>query len=114
MHKTLILLMILNLLWVNDDRIEYIFEVESTTSMTSALQRGSNVENDVKKIMLFPSDRLKQFERKMKAPMFNERFIGDNWQFILFEDFLKAWTKKKTKLVIDEIFPFWCKNNSSK
>jgi DNA modification methylase len=93
----------IDLLWVNDDRIEYIFEVESTTSMTSALQRGSNVENDVKKIMLFPSDRLKQFERKMKAPMFNERFIGDNWQFILFEDFLKAWTKKKTKLVIDEI-----------
>lgn len=93
----------IDLLWVKNDRIEYIFEVESTTSMTSALQRGSNVEYDVKKIMLFPSDRLKQFERKMKAPMFNESFIGDNWRFILFEDLLKAWTKRKSKLVIDEI-----------
>ena len=90
----------IDILWIKNDRIEYVIEVESTTSMTSALQRGSNVDNDVPKIMLFPEDRLGQFERKMKTPMFSERFEGDNWKFILFEELYRAWYEKKEELKI--------------
>jgi len=93
----------IDILWIKNDRIEYVIEVESTTSMTSALQRGSNVDIGVPKLMLFPSDRHKQFERKMKNPMFFERYENDNWKFILFEELYKAWNQKSNKLKIDEI-----------
>jgi len=93
----------IDLLWIKDDKIEYVLEVESTTSMTSALIRGSNIENNICKIMLFPSDRHNQFLRKMKNPMFKERFVNDNWHFILFEYLINAWSKSKAKLVIDEL-----------
>ena len=71
--------------------------------MTSALQRGSTIDKDVPKIMLFPSDRVKQFERKMKTPLFNERYESDNWKFVLFEELYKAWNKLKANLIIEEI-----------
>jgi hypothetical protein len=93
----------IDVLWIKNDTVKYIFEVESTTSMTSALQRGSTIDKDVPKIMLFPSDRVKQFERKMKTPLFNERYESDNWKFVLFEELYKAWNKLKANLIIEEI-----------
>ncbi|MCF7810755.1 DNA adenine methylase [bacterium] len=86
----------IDLLWIKDDRVYCAFEVESTTSMTSALQRCSNLEKDVKKIMLFPQDRINQFKRKMKSPLFNERYESDNWSFVLFEELYKEWDKHKS------------------
>ncbi len=93
----------IDILWIKDDKIEYAIEVESTTSMTSALQRGSNIQKEVPKIMLFPSDRYNQFERKLKNPMFTERYEGDSWSFILFEELYKAWNKKWDKQLLDDI-----------
>jgi 16S rRNA G966 N2-methylase RsmD len=93
----------IDLIWIFGDKVEYAFEVESTTSMTSALQRGSVMDKEIPKIMLFPQDRFGQFERKMKTPMFYERFNSDSWKFVLFEKFYMAWDKKKTDLIINEI-----------
>jgi DNA modification methylase len=104
----------IDILWIKDDNIEYVIEVESTTSMTSALQRGSNVNKEVPKLMLFPSERFKQFERKIKTPMFSERFESDNWKFILFEELYKAWNQKKNNLMIEEITNLGLKLNSKK
>jgi len=94
----------IDILWIKNDRIEYVVEVESTTSMSSALHRGSNVGKDVPKIMLFPADRFKQYERKMKTPLFYECFVEGNWHFILFEELYKAWNDKKSGLRIEDIF----------
>jgi hypothetical protein len=95
----------IDVLWIKDDKIEYLFEVECTTSMTSALERGSNVEPLVKKVMLFPNDREIQYKRKMKSPMFKERYISDNWNFILFNSLLSTrFPTKKKKVNIEELF----------
>jgi hypothetical protein len=93
----------IDLLWIKDESVQYAFEVESTTSMTSALQRCSNIDSSVTKIMLFPEDRIRQFERKMKSPLFNERYVSDNWNYILFENLYKAWDKLKNNTIINEI-----------
>lgn len=94
----------IDILWIKDKKVHYSFEVESTTSMTSALQRGSNLKKDVKKVMIIPEDRTQQFLRKNKSPMFNERYNNDNWHIILFGDLYKAWDKCKSKVNIDNLF----------
>lgn len=80
------------------------FEVESRTSMTSALQRGSNVEKDIPKIMLYPVDRQNQFNQKMKSPLFGERFVNDNWKIILFDVLYSNWNKTKRDIDIRALF----------
>ena len=93
----------IDILWIKDNKIEYAFEIESTTSMTSALQRGSNLNKDAKKIILIPVEREGQFYRKMKSPMFSERYNMDNWGIIFFDVLYSNWSKEKTKTNIDEI-----------
>jgi DNA modification methylase len=104
----------IDILWIKEDKIEYAIEVESTTSMTSALQRGSNVDAQVPKIMLFPLDRYHQFERKMKNPLFYERFKYDNWNFLLFEELIRSWNKPWNIKQLDEILNTVPKQNSKK
>jgi 16S rRNA G966 N2-methylase RsmD len=93
----------IDLLWIKDHSVRYVFEVESTTSMTSALLRGSNIAQSVPKIMLFPEARLKQFEKKMKTPMFLERYTKDNWNFIVFDNLYHEWNNMRTNINISEI-----------
>ena len=90
----------IDILWIKNNEIEYMFEVECTTSMTSALQRGSNLSPEVKKIMLFPIDREKQFQQKMKSPMFIQRFEEDNWSTIIFDNLYNAWSVDKSNTEI--------------
>lgn len=93
----------IDLLWIKNDKIEYAFEAECTTSMTSALQRGSNLKSTVKKIMLIPVERENQLNRKMKTPMFGERFNDENWGVVLFDVLYAKWNKAKTKIKINEL-----------
>jgi hypothetical protein len=72
--------------------------------MISALQRGSNVLQSISKIMLIPVDRYNQFQKKMKSPMFFERFDNDNWNIILFDVLYQTWSKNGKKTDIEELF----------
>ena len=73
------------------------FEIESTTSMTSALRRVSNVANEVPKYMIIPQDREAQFLRKMKSPLFYEHFKNENWHLLYFEKLKEEYSKHKRK-----------------
>ena len=44
-------------IWIKDDIIQTIFEIEFTITMTGALLRDSNVENSVEKFMVLPEER---------------------------------------------------------
>ncbi len=94
----------IDLLWIKDDKIEFLFEVECTTSMTSALQRGSNVEKEAGKILLFPMERENQFANKMKNPLFCQNFNDNNWKYIVIDELHSAWNKKKNDLNIHDLF----------
>ena len=93
----------IDMLWIKNDKIEYVIEVESTTSMTSALHRGSNFNHELPKLMHFPKDRFRQFVRKMKTPLFYERYSEDNWKFIIFEELYKSWNNKNIATIFEEI-----------
>jgi hypothetical protein len=93
----------IDLLWIRDRQIMAIFEIESTTSMMSALMRGSNVDNAVDKFMILPEERETQFSNKMTSPLFREHFENENWKVIFFDALRAAYTKEKTDLDIFSI-----------
>ena len=46
----------IDLIWIKDIIIKAIFEVESTTTMTSALLRGSNLDKEIANIKIGGTD----------------------------------------------------------
>jgi 16S rRNA G966 N2-methylase RsmD len=93
----------IDLLWIQDKKILAVFEIESTTSMMSALMRGSNVDTAVDKFMIIPEERETQFNNKMTSPLFREHFENENWKIIFFDALRAAYTKEKINLDIYSI-----------
>jgi hypothetical protein len=94
----------MDLLWLNGNEVIRAFEVECTTTMTSGLQRGSNLSATVPKTMVIPEEREQDFERKMKSPLFSEHFEKDNWTLAYFNTLREAFTKTKAKTALEALF----------
>ncbi len=76
----------IDVLWIKDGIVKYAFEVENSTSITSALERCSNIKDvTVKRIMVVPQERKNFLERKKKEPMFIDYFTKDNWKVIWYD-----------------------------
>ncbi|MBM3333447.1 DNA adenine methylase [Candidatus Sumerlaeota bacterium] len=86
----------IDVLWLRGNRVEAVFEVEATTSMTEALKRGSNVEQAVAKYLVIPQDREGDLRRKMRSPLFEEYFRRDSWNPVFCERLQKELTRLKT------------------
>ena len=93
----------MDLLWLKGNEVVRAFEIECTTTMTSGLQRGSNLPVDVPKTMAIPEAREKDFERKMKSPLFSEHFSKDNWSLLYFDAFRQAFVKMKTRTSVEDL-----------
>jgi len=93
----------IDLLWIKSNKINAVFEVESTTSMMSAIMRGSNVDASVDKFMILPEEREAQFNNKMTSPLFREHFENENWKMIFFDALRAAYAKEKTDLDVYSI-----------
>jgi len=92
---------LIDVIWYEGFSIKYIFEVENSTSITSAIERASNIpeEYEVKRVIVIPEERQKMFERKMNEPMFEEGYKKYKWQTIHYDalkDFYKLHKSKKT------------------
>ncbi len=72
----------IDVLWYENSFIKYIFEIENSTSITSAIERASHIpeEYEVKRFIVIPEERQKMFERKMNEPMFRESYKKYKWQ----------------------------------
>jgi 16S rRNA G966 N2-methylase RsmD/DNA-directed RNA polymerase subunit RPC12/RpoP len=94
----------IDLLWIKNNRIVSSFEIEFSTSMTSALVRGSNIDSKVPKYLVIPEEREDQFRRKQKSPMFAERFEKDNWNLLFFDAIRHLYKKLKSgQVALDSI-----------
>ena len=94
----------MDLLWLDGNQVVRAFEIECTTTMTSGLQRGSNLPTSVPKTMVIPEERTRDFERKMKSPLFSEHFNKDNWTLLYFNALREAFTKTKAKTALETLF----------
>jgi hypothetical protein len=84
---------------VEKDKIVSLFEIESTTTMTSGLVRGSNVTGNVPKYLVIPEERSEQLSRKLKSPMFAERFEVDTWKILYFDSLRGNYKKLKNATI---------------
>jgi 16S rRNA G966 N2-methylase RsmD len=76
----------IDMLWLKEKKeIKYIIEVENTTKFTSGIQRGSNLESSMPKIMIIPDNREKEL-LNINDPLFTENFKAYNWKYMLYSD----------------------------
>jgi hypothetical protein len=94
----------IDLIWIRDSKVVAAFEVESTTTMTSGLVRGSNLPSETPKYLVIPEERDEQLKRKMKSPMFGERFVENHWSVLYFDTLRANYRKLKTcKVTIQDL-----------
>lgn len=91
----------IDVLWYDDFSVKYVFEVENSTSITSAIERASHIpeEYDAKRFIVIPEERQKMLERKMCEPMFQEGYNKYKWQTIHYDalkDFYNLYRGGKT------------------
>jgi len=78
----------IDMVWINNNSIEYAIEVENSTNFTSGIQRASNLGNSINKIMVLPNKRKTEF-LSIKDPLFIDSFKKYNWGYLLYDDILK-------------------------
>ena len=93
----------IDLLWISGQEVAAAFEVESTTSMTSGLLRGSNLPPHVPKYLVIPEERDGQLKRKMRSPLFEERFRADSWRVLYFSTLFDSYGKTKGNLDLEAL-----------
>jgi 16S rRNA G966 N2-methylase RsmD len=101
--KELATVLNMDLLWLDGNEVVRAFEVECTTTMTSGLQRGSNLPASVPKTMIIPEEREDDYQRKMKSPLFSEHFAKDNWTLAYFNALREAFTKTRAKTDLESL-----------
>ena len=97
----------IDVIWHDDGRVRYEFEVENTTAITEAIVRGSNIPyNDIVRIIVIPEEREALLSRKMKEPMFSEQISKFGWKFMFYKDIRKVFeeNKKTNKIDASKVF----------
>ena len=75
----------IDLIWFKDNKFQVVIEVENSTNFTSSIQRASNLDKSVIKLMIIPDDREKEI-LNITDPLFVENFKEHNWKYMLYSD----------------------------
>lgn len=94
---------LMDVLWLQKNRVAAAFEAEITTSMTEALKRGSTLSPEAPKYLVIPEEREDQLLRKLESPLFRESFRNDSWKTIYAEALAAAFVKQGGSVDIDSI-----------
>ncbi|MEX0596622.1 MAG: hypothetical protein WD512_08985, partial [Candidatus Paceibacterota bacterium] len=89
-------LSMIDMLWVKNNKISFALEVENSTKFTSGIQRGSNLNNSVPKIMVIPDEREDEL-LGITDPLFIDSFKKHNWKYLLYSNIEKLNSKKDLK-----------------
>jgi hypothetical protein len=78
----------IDVLWLEDGRIRYEFEVENTTGISEAIIRGSNIPESLnpKRFIVIPKEREDFLSRKLREPVLAETINKVKWSFIRYAD----------------------------
>ena len=92
-----------DVLWHDEGRVRYEFEVENTTAITEAIVRGSNIPHDsVKRVIVIPEEREGLLFRKMKEPLLNENVNNYKWKFMFYKEVEELFNQSKSRKGIEK------------
>jgi DNA modification methylase len=78
----------IDMVWIKNDKVEFAIEVENSTNFTSGIQRASNLDIEISKLMVLPNKRKAEF-LGIKDPLFVESFKKYNWGYLFYDDIIK-------------------------
>lgn len=78
----------IDMVWIKNDKVEFAIEVENSTNFTSGIQRASNLDIGISKLMVLPNKRKTEF-LGIKDPLFVEGFKKYNWGYLFYDDIIK-------------------------
>jgi DNA modification methylase len=98
----------IDVIYHDEGRVKYEFEVENTTAITDAIVRGSNIpHNEINRVIVIPEERESLLYRKMREPIFSEQVNKYGWKFMFYKDIKNAYDKNsntKETLNLTQIF----------
>lgn len=94
-------ILMIDTLWIRDNEIQAVFEVENSTGFIEAIMRSSNIGRNIPKFMIVPDRRLTEFMR-FNDPLFVDSFNENNWKYLTYED-VKLLCSSRT-ITLDKIY----------
>jgi len=91
----------IDVLWIKRERIDALFEVENTTSLSEAIIRASNIPYSNRRFVVLPDERSEFLKRRLHEPLLAERIKKDNWQVIYYSAVRRLYRKLETKKHIE-------------
>lgn len=95
---------LIDVIWYDKSSIKYIFEIENSTNITSAIERASHIPEgyEAKRFIVIPEERQKMFERKMNEPMFEEGYNKYKWQVIHYDALKDFYNLHKSDKILSQ------------
>ena len=89
----------IDVLWYEDGKITYEFEIENTTSITEAITRGSYIPYETKRFIVIPQERESLLHKKLEQPLLRESVEKHKWNFIRYNDLEELYNAKRKKKI---------------
>lgn len=75
----------IDILFIKNKQIRYVFEIENSTTIISALHRASVLDKEIAKFIVIPDERENELLGKQE-PLSKEAFIQNHWKYLLYSD----------------------------
>ena len=82
-HMKLERISMIDCIFVQNNSIDVVFEVENSTNFSSAIIRASNIQNSIPKLMVIPDSREAEL-LSFSDPLFKEAFKAGNWKYVTY------------------------------
>lgn len=75
----------IDIIWLKNGEMQFLIEVENSTTITSAIQRASNADNSIKRFIVIPDNREKEL-LNIRDEFFVNGFKDYGWSYITYTD----------------------------
>ncbi len=83
-----------DMIWFDkNNKMNYLIEVENSTNITSAIQRASNADKEIPRLIVIPDSREKEL-LSIKDKFFIDGFNEYGWKYIIYSDVDKVLVSK--------------------
>lgn len=93
----------IDLLWVENRKVAFAFEVEYTTAITDAFMRCSEIPESHKtsRFIVIPEEREKFMYRKLNSQLLRERVEKEGWKLIFFKTLREFYNKNERRRALN-------------